>query len=119
MLQVWRFFGLFAYVLFVMLPVVKITGDAELAWQMGLAACFGSGLIELAGAWIGARVKRVTPRAAMLAMLAAMLACLLDGRFRTAANWSFAAALFSSIGMIHGYPPKRPLAPSEMPCSNV
>jgi len=62
--------SLFAYVLFVMLPVVKTTGDAELAWKMGLAACFGSGLIELAGAWIGARVKRVTPRAAMLATLA-------------------------------------------------
>ncbi len=62
--------SLFAYVLFVMLPVVKTTGDAELAWQMGLAACFGSGLIELAGAWIGVHVKRVTPRAAMLATLA-------------------------------------------------
>lgn len=62
--------SLFAYVLFVMLPVIKTSGDAELAWQMGLAACFGSGVIELAGAWIGARVKRVTPRAAMLATLA-------------------------------------------------
>ena len=62
--------SLFAYVLFVMLPVVKATGDAEQAWRMGLVACFGSGLIELAGAWIGARVKRVTPRAAMLATLA-------------------------------------------------
>jgi len=36
-------------------------------------------------------------------LLAAMTACLLDGRFRIAANWAFAAALFSSIGMIHGY----------------
>ncbi|ATX82979.1 putative MFS transporter, AGZA family, xanthine/uracil permease [Mariprofundus ferrinatatus] len=62
--------SLFAYVLFVMLPVVKSTGDARLAWQMGLAACLGSGLIELAGAWIGARVKKVTPRAALLATLA-------------------------------------------------
>lgn len=62
--------SLFAYVLFVMLPVVKTTGNAELAWQMGLVACFGSGMIELAGAWIGGRVKRITPRAAMLATLA-------------------------------------------------
>lgn len=62
--------SLFAYVLFVMLPVVKSTGDAELAWQMGLAACLGSGLIELSGAWIGAKVKRITPRAALLATLA-------------------------------------------------
>ncbi|PIP02886.1 MAG: permease, partial [Zetaproteobacteria bacterium CG23_combo_of_CG06-09_8_20_14_all_54_7] len=36
-------------------------------------------------------------------LLAAMTACLLDGRFRIAANWAFAAALFSSIGIIHGF----------------
>ena len=62
--------SLFAYVLFVMLPVVRQTGDPELAWQMGLAACLGSGLIELGGAWIAARVKRITPRASLLATLA-------------------------------------------------
>jgi len=62
--------SLFAFVLFAMLPVVKTTGDAALAWQMGLAACLGSGLIELGGAWIAARVKRITPRAALLATLA-------------------------------------------------
>lgn len=62
--------SLFAYVLFVMLPVVKTTGDSALAWHMGLAACFGSGVIELAGAWVAGRVKQVTPRAALLATLA-------------------------------------------------
>lgn len=62
--------SLFAYVLFVMLPVLKATNDPELAWKMGLVACLGSGLIELAGAWVAASVKRVTPRAALLATLA-------------------------------------------------
>lgn len=62
--------SLFAYILFVMLPVVKSTGDAELAWKMGLAACLGSGLIELGGAFVAGWVKRVTPRAALLATLA-------------------------------------------------
>ena len=62
--------SLFAFVLFVMLPVVKLTGDPQLAWQMGLVACLGSGLIELGGAWVAARVKRITPRAALLATLA-------------------------------------------------
>ena len=61
--------SLFAFVLFVMLPVVKMTNDPVLAWQMGLVACLGSGLIELAGAWVAARVKRITPRAALLATL--------------------------------------------------
>jgi len=62
--------SLFAYVLFVMLPVVRSTGDPELAWQMGLAACLGSGLIELGGAFVAGWIKRVTPRAALLATLA-------------------------------------------------
>jgi AGZA family xanthine/uracil permease-like MFS transporter len=62
--------SLFAYILFVMLPVVKSTGDAELAWKMGLVACLGSGLIELGGAFIAGWVKRVTPRAALLSTLA-------------------------------------------------
>ncbi len=62
--------SLFAYVLFVMLPVVRSTGSAELAWQMGLAACLGSGLIELGGAFVAGWIKRVTPRAALLATLA-------------------------------------------------
>ncbi len=53
--------SLFAYVLFVMLPVINMTGDVELAWQMGIAACFGSGLIELAGAWVAAHLKQITP----------------------------------------------------------
>jgi len=62
--------SLFAYILFVMLPVVKATGDVDLAWKLGLAACLGSGLIEFAGAFIAGWVKRVTPRAALLATLA-------------------------------------------------
>jgi len=62
--------SLFAYILFVMLPVVKATGDAELAWKLGLAACLGSGLFEFGGAFIAGWVKRVTPRAALLATLA-------------------------------------------------
>lgn len=62
--------SLFAYVLFVMLPVVKQSGDTELAWRMGLVACLGSGIIEFGGAWVAVHVKRMTPRAALLATLA-------------------------------------------------
>lgn len=62
--------SLFAYILFVMLPVVRQTNDPELAWKVGLAACLGSGVIELAGAFVAGWVKRVTPRAALLSTLA-------------------------------------------------
>lgn len=69
--------SLFAYIFLVMLPV-KLTAlgagatpeaAAELAWQAGLVACFGSGLIELGGAWVADRIRDFTPRAALLSTL--------------------------------------------------
>ncbi len=62
--------SLFAYVLFVMKPVIEQTNDVELTWRVGLAACLGSGIIEFAGAFVAGWIKRVTPRAALLATLA-------------------------------------------------
>jgi AGZA family xanthine/uracil permease-like MFS transporter len=62
--------SLFAFILFVMKPVLEQTHDVELAWKVGLAACFSSGLIEFAGAFIASWIKRVTPRAALLSTLA-------------------------------------------------
>ena len=74
--------SLFVYVFFVMAPVYYETlGDrpddpqrqqlaSTLAWQAGLLACFGSALIEIAGAFVGDRLRRHTPRAALLAALA-------------------------------------------------
>jgi AGZA family xanthine/uracil permease-like MFS transporter len=41
-----------------------------MAWKVGLAACIGSGVIEFGGAFVAAWVKRITPRAALLATLA-------------------------------------------------
>jgi AGZA family xanthine/uracil permease-like MFS transporter len=70
--------SLFAYVFLVMLPV-KVTalaagasaaGAARTAWQIGLAACFLCGAIELVGAPLADWVRRNTPRAALLATLA-------------------------------------------------
>src|SRR5206468_12616504 len=40
------------------------------AWQMGLFACLGSGVIELSGAFVAGWVRRHTPRAALLSTLA-------------------------------------------------
>jgi adenine/guanine/hypoxanthine permease len=70
--------SLIAYVFLVMLPVkLSALGQgaspeaaAELAWEAGLVACLGSGLIELGGAWVGDRLRQVAPRAAMLSTLA-------------------------------------------------
>lgn len=69
--------SLLAYIFLVMLPVrlaaiaqgASPEQAAELAWQAGLVACLGSGLIELAGAWVGHPLRRIAPRAALLSTL--------------------------------------------------
>ena len=68
-----------AYILFVMGPVyaeysVKLdpARAAELAWAAGVAACLVSGLIEFFGAFVAEWLRRVTPRAALLGVLAAV-----------------------------------------------
>ncbi len=66
---------LIAYVFLVMLPAKQIAraqGAADpdiVAWQAGLVACVGSGLIEFFGAFISERIRSMTPRAALLAAL--------------------------------------------------
>ncbi len=68
--------SLFGHVFLVMLPA-KLAAEAagaadpgRVAWQAGLVACLGSGLIELATAFGAERVRRATPRAALLSTLA-------------------------------------------------
>jgi AGZA family xanthine/uracil permease-like MFS transporter len=64
-----------AYVFLVMLPARQIAlahGSADpdgAAWRAGLAACLGSGLIEFAGSFVVVGLRRLTPRAALLASL--------------------------------------------------
>src|SRR5512136_2368400 len=68
--------SLFAYVFLVMLPAklaAQAAGAADparVAWQAGLVACLGAGLIELGGALVAERIRRATPRAALLSTLA-------------------------------------------------
>ncbi len=67
--------SLLAYVFLVMLPVklaaqsVGHPNPSEVAWRAGLIACLGSGLIEVGGAFVAERIRRATPRAALLATL--------------------------------------------------
>ncbi|WP_028007928.1 permease [Solimonas flava] len=68
----------FAFVFLVMLPAklaAQAAGAADparIAWQAGLLACFSCGLIELAGSFVVERIRRATPRAALLATLAGL-----------------------------------------------
>jgi AGZA family xanthine/uracil permease-like MFS transporter len=61
---------MFIVVFLIMLPVYLKTKDAVLAWQAGLAWCFIIGIIVLLGAFVGPKIRSITPRAAMLGTLA-------------------------------------------------
>jgi AGZA family xanthine/uracil permease-like MFS transporter len=68
--------SLFGHVFLVMLPA-KLAAEAaghpdpaQAAWQAGLLACLGSALIETGGAFVAERIRRATPRAALLSTLA-------------------------------------------------
>jgi AGZA family xanthine/uracil permease-like MFS transporter len=62
--------SLFAFIFFIMLPLVQETKDPVWAWKVGLVACFLNGVIEIVCAFIAEAVRRVTPRAALLSALA-------------------------------------------------
>jgi len=62
--------SLMVYVFFVMIPAYNATRNPYFAWQMGLIACLGSGIIEFLGAFFAERLRRNTPRAALLSTLA-------------------------------------------------
>lgn len=88
--------SLFAYIFLVMLPIklgaiangIPPEQAAELAWQAGLVACLGSGIIEFCGAWIGNTLRRLAPRAALLSTLGgiALTFIAMGFLFRTFAN---------------------------------
>src|SRR5471032_396871 len=68
--------SLISHVFLVMLPAkalatkVGLPDPARVAWQAGLLATFCSGAIEIVGAFVAERVRKVTPRAALLSTLA-------------------------------------------------
>jgi adenine/guanine/hypoxanthine permease len=62
--------SLLAYIFLVMGPVYQETKDPTLTWRVGLFACLVSGVFEALGAFVGDRLRRHTPRAALLSALA-------------------------------------------------
>ncbi len=62
--------SLLAYVFLIMGPVFQESHDPILAWRVGLFAGLASGVLEGVGAFVGDRLRRHTPRAALLSALA-------------------------------------------------
>ncbi len=73
--------SLLVYIFFVMKPAFDRTGSAAYAWQLGLLACLGSGIIEFAGAFFAERLRRNTPRAALLSTLAGIAITFISMKF--------------------------------------
>ncbi|MFH1070995.1 MAG: NCS2 family permease, partial [Candidatus Glassbacteria bacterium] len=80
--------SLYAFVFLIIAPVWSAhraeLGDeraAVLAWHVCLAASFASGLLELSGAVVGGWIRRITPRAALLATLAGIAVSLISMPF--------------------------------------
>lgn len=62
--------SLLVFIFFVMAPVYQETKSVQAAWEIGLLACLGSGIIEFVGSFIAERIRKNTPRAALLSTLA-------------------------------------------------
>jgi AGZA family xanthine/uracil permease-like MFS transporter len=58
--------SLMAFIFLVMAPVYRATGNGDLAWRVGLFACFLNAVMELLGAFVADWLRRNTPRAALL-----------------------------------------------------
>ncbi|WP_075881188.1 uracil permease [Vreelandella massiliensis] len=70
---------MFVFLFGVLLPAKQLTGDAELAWKIAVAACFISGAIEAAISVIGRWVQYHLPRAAMLGAVAGVALTFIAG----------------------------------------
>jgi len=58
-------------------PVYLRTGDAVLAWQVGMALMVMMGLFKIAVTWLAARLRHFVPPAAMLGTIGAIGVCLI------------------------------------------
>ncbi|MGO2242576.1 MAG: NCS2 family permease [Halomonas sp.] len=70
---------MFVFLFGVLLPAKQLTGDAEMAWKVAVAACFISGGIEAVISIIGRWVQHHLPRAAMLGAVAGVALTFIAG----------------------------------------
>ena len=61
--------SLFAFFSLIIIPVYIQTKNPILAWQVGVISALISGIFEGAGAFIGDKIRKITPRAALLSTL--------------------------------------------------
>lgn len=99
--------SLFAFIFLVMIPA-KLAAESRgvppqeaalVAWRVGVAACFLSGIIELAGSVIAERIRKATPRAALLTSLAGIAVAFLCMDF-AARCFAYPLVALLSLGVL-------------------
>lgn len=71
---------MFIYLFGILKPALDITKDPHIAWQIGVAACFLGGAIEVLGSLVGTWIRDNLPRAAMLGALAGVAFSVIGGQ---------------------------------------
>ena len=61
----------FAWLFLILVPIYRKTGDAVMAWQIALAACFLGGIIEVLGGFVSRYLVRYIPNSALMGNMAA------------------------------------------------
>jgi AGZA family xanthine/uracil permease-like MFS transporter len=81
--------SLFGMVFGVLGPAKLVTGDAVLAWKIGMAVTIAMGVFKLALAFVGDWARRVVPRAALLSIaeVATLLVAFLPALKCSAIRW--------------------------------
>ncbi len=110
--------SLFAYIFLVMAPVYQQTQNAQLAFQLGLFACFGSGLMETAGAFCADWLRRHTPRAALLTALAGVAITFISMNFIFQLFAAPAIAVLPTLVILFAYAARMKL-PLRLPAGLV
>ncbi len=98
---------IFAFIFMVMVPAKLIAQSkgaspqeaALVAWRVGVAACFLSGLIELAGSFVAEKIRKATPRAALLTSLAGIAIAFLCMDF-AARCFAYPLVALRSLGVL-------------------
>lgn len=71
---------MFIYLFGVLKPALDFTGDPQIAWTIGVAACFLGGVVEALGSIVGSWIRDNLPRASMLGALAGVAFAVIGGQ---------------------------------------
>lgn len=107
---------MFIYLFGVLRPALTLTGDPDLAWKIGLAACFLGGLIEVVGSVVGKWIHKRLPRAAMLGALAGVAFAFIGGELFFMTYQMPIAGLVVLTIILLGMVAKKPM-PFKIPAS--